>query len=332
MAVFPLPVYDVGKNRQIPPPNPNVTKIFIQFVLEKMTAFERSQPGSMRQYRPVLNQLWFPLNKIAPELRNNWFWLEQITRQNGDSPIDSTPQSSQDKARETYEERIKKALESKDNKELAQAVRDAVYENDYPTARKVLFEIKDETLRNKYEEYVNANEAAWLAKKGEVAEAQRLIKKLGEIKYIAKIYPIVIEQCVKLKDEPCALSLAAEAIKILKGSDETSIPPYFFSALANSVYKLDDTSAFTILDNMVALFNKREDTENIRIGFDANIFKSLAEKNEQRSFQLAESLKQKLPRITTLAILYKWKAEKLEKDIEDMRKKLKAAEVPSRKS
>ncbi len=332
MAVFPLPVYDVGRNRQISPPNPNVTKTFIQFVLEKMTTFEKNQSGSMRQYRPVLNQLWFPVNQFAPELRNNWMWLEQITRRNGDSPIDSTPQSSQEKARKDYEERIKKALESKENKELVQAVRDAVYYDDYKTARNVLSEIEDETLRNKYEEYINANEAMWQAKKGEIIEAQRLAGKLGETKNIAKVYPIVIEQCVKFKDEPCALSLSNQAIKILKSDEKTNIPPYFFSALAKSVYKLDDVSMFPILDSMVALLNKQEDNESVRIGFEADIFKLLAEKNEQRTLQLAESLIQKLPRITALATFYKWKADKLSKEIETIQQKEKTSKTSSKKS
>lgn len=332
MAVFPNPLFDVEQRRQIPPPNPNVTKIFIQFILEKMKSYEQNQPGSMRAYRYVLNDLWFPLNQIAPELRNNWMWLEQITRRSGDSPIDSTPQSPQEKERKGYEERIKKALESKENKELVQAVRDAVYYDDYKTARNVLSEIEDETLRNKYEEFVNANEAMWQAKKGEIIEAQRLAGKLGETKNIAKVYPIVIEQCVKFKDEPCALSLSNQAIKLLKSDEKTTIPSYFFSALAKSVYKLDDISMFPILDNMVALLNKQEDNESVRIGFEADIFKLLAEKNEQQTLQLAESLTQKLPRITALATFYKWKADKLSKEIEIIQQKEKTSKTPPKKS
>ena len=332
MAVFPLPLYDFERKRQIPPSAPAVTKNFIQFILERMKSYEQNQPGSMRAYRYVLNDLWFPLNQFAPESRNNWMWLEQITRRSGDSPIDSTPQSLQEKNRKDYEERIKKALESKENKELVQAVRDAVYYDDYKTARNILSEIEDETLRNKYEEYVNANEAMWQAKKGEIVEAQRLARKLGETKNIAKVYPIVIEQCVKLKDEVCALSLANEAIKMLKNGEETNIPPYFFSALAKSVYKLDDISMFPILDNMIALLNKQEDKESIRVGFDAEIFKLLAEKNEQRTLQLAESLTQNLPRITALATFYKWKAEKLSKEIESIQQKEKTPKTSFKKS
>ncbi|MGI8669051.1 MAG: hypothetical protein ACR2J3_04285 [Aridibacter sp.] len=331
MAVFPQPLFDFGRNRQIPNSSPAVIKTFLQMILEKMTAFEKNQPGSMSEHRADLSSLWIPLNRYAPELLDNWHWLEQITRGSGKSPIDQSLESQPKKDQDQYKEKVEEALESKEINALSQAIREAVYRNDFKTARKVLDVIEDEEIKNKALDFINSSEAIWLVKKGEISEAGKLAEKLKYSRYILKTFPIIIEKCVELKEQNCAYNFSNEAIGFLKRNKTEEIPSYFFSSLIKSVYKLDNAMAFSILEEMLKVYNNRKKAEGINLGFDDEIFKLLAEKDEARTFQLAESFTDDFPRIISLAQIYKWKSKRILKDIENLTRQ-KDTNIPSERN
>lgn len=318
MAVFPQPVFDFGRNRQIPHSSPTIIRTFMQLILEKMTAFEKNQPGSMSQHRADLSSLWIPLNQYAPELLDNWHWLEQITRGSSNSPIDQSLTSQQEKFHDKYKESVEEALENKDTAALSQAIREAVYRNEFKTARKLLTAIENQEIQGKAADYINSSEAVWLVKKGEILEAEKLARKLKYGKYILSTFPVIIEKCVELKEQSCAYSFSNDAIEFLKKNKIEEIPVHFFSSLAKSVYKLDETMAFNILEELVKVFNNRQRTENNNLGFDEEIFKLLAEKDETRTFQLAENFTDEFPKIVALAKIYKWKAENLQKELKTL--------------
>lgn len=318
MAVFPQPVFDFGQNRQIPHSSPAVIKTYINLILGKMTTFEKNLSGSMSQHRADLNSLWMPLNQYAPELLDDWHWLEQITRGNGKSPIDQTLKSQQEKFQDRYEENMEEALESKDTKVLFQAIREAVYRNEFQTARKLLMVIEDEELEEKAADYINSNEAIWLTKKGKILEAEKLARKLKYGKYILNTFPVIIEKCVELKEQSCAYSFSNDMIKFLRKNDTEKIPAYSFSRLVKSVYKLDDSMALNISEELVKILNSRKESKDINLGFDEEIFSMLAEKDEMRTIQLAESFSNRFPRIIALTQIYKWKAKALLKEMKTL--------------
>lgn len=319
-AVFPTQFLDFNQNRQIAPAGVEASRAFIYFVIESMTALERSQPGSMKANRYHLLKLWLPLNQFAPELRGHFLILEQATRAAGEPAADLSLRDSEEKERENYEEQIEKATKSRETNELIAAIKQAIYKKDFPTARKLVFFLKDEAKQADFAEQINALEAIELANKGDIYEAQKLTEKLTQPAFILQTYPIVIKQCAKGQNNSCAYSLTYEALRKLKKLDNPAALPRFLSELTNAIAQTDANLAFEVLEEFVKAINRVEDDgENIRLGFDVSVFKTLVEKNEPRTFQLAESINKRFPRVVVLSSLYEWKSDKLPKPKKEKR-------------
>ena len=143
------------------------------------------------------------------------------------------------------------------------------------------------------------------------------------------MYPAIIEKCVAQKDQPCALNLISEAIKQLRRAETTvAAPPagvpasaiatskevdpvlMSLSKLAKLILPINETLALEVLDEMIAAANRSEiDTAEGRTGFETDVFKVFAAKNETETLLAAQTLKDRLRRIVSLAAVYKWKAE-----------------------
>jgi hypothetical protein len=83
--------------------------------------------------------------------------------------------------------------------------------------------------------------------------------------------------------------------------------------LTELVLPLDEALALEVLDETVAAANRSEiNTDEGRTGFEADVFKLFAAKNESRSVLAAQTLKNHFTRIVSLAAVYKWKAKALE--------------------
>jgi hypothetical protein len=84
------------------------------------------------------------------------------------------------------------------------------------------------------------------------------------------------------------------------------------SKLAKAVAPVSDEFALEALDEMVQAANRSElDTAQGRTGFDADVFKLLAQKNELRAQQAALNLKDELRQIVARASIDQWKAKEL---------------------
>ena len=82
--------------------------------------------------------------------------------------------------------------------------------------------------------------------------------------------------------------------------------------LAQLILPVNDSLAFDVLNEMVAAANTSDvDTGQGRTGFDADLFKRLARKDEARARQAALSFKDSLRQVVSLAAIYQWKAEEL---------------------
>ena len=315
MAVFPNPLFDFGRSRNIAGPSQNVLRSFAQMVLQQMKKFATDRPGSMSSYRYVLSDLSAAINQSAPELRTDWLWLEQLTRRSGSGPLDlSNPNSVS--PRNGFEDKVKEALDTKETKALIEALKHAVYLNEFSSARSILSEIKDEKVQSVWAEYTNSSEAMWLVKKGDVLEAERIARKLKDLRNIGFVYSAIIETYVDKKDDASAVLLTGEVMKILQERKDETVPVGFFNNLIRATSKLNDTSAFQAADRLVIAFNAVTLPEGLNPGFDPYLFRGLANKHDDRAVEIGESFRHPYPRVLVLAAIYGSKAKKLFTDIE----------------
>jgi alkylhydroperoxidase/carboxymuconolactone decarboxylase family protein YurZ len=86
--------------------------------------------------------------------------------------------------------------------------------------------------------------------------------------------------------------------------------------LAKLILPIDETLALEVLNEMIAAANRSEaSTEQGGTGFEADIFKAFAAKNEAQSLLAAQTLTDRLRRIVSLAAVYKQRAEKLTQSV-----------------
>jgi hypothetical protein len=171
-----------------------------------------------------------------------------------------------------------------------------------------------------------------LAEKGEIDQAVRLAERLTRGTSILQVYPVLLKKCLSVENRWRATPLVYQAIKQLKKADTaplappSGIPvsmvlaegpdpvPLSLSKLAKSVVEVDETLALAVLDETVIATNKSSmDSADGRAGFDPDIFKQLAPKNEVRVHQAAEGLTDHFRQIVALAVINQWKALELEK-------------------
>jgi len=100
-------------------------------------------------------------------------------------------------------------------------------------------------------------------------------------------------------------------VVVTKGPDPI---PLSLSKLAKSVVEVDETVVLAVLDETVIASNKSStDSSEGRIGFDLDVFKQLAPKNEARVHLAAEDLTDHFRQTVALAAINQGKASELEK-------------------
>jgi nucleotide-binding universal stress UspA family protein len=84
------------------------------------------------------------------------------------------------------------------------------------------------------------------------------------------------------------------------------------SKLAKLILPLDESLAREVLNELVEAANRSEvDTDQGRTGFESDVFKAFAAKDNAQSLIVAQTFKDRLRRIVSLATVYKWTAEGL---------------------
>jgi hypothetical protein len=321
----------VGKRAlsNLQPPGPIVTKAYVSYMIDSLGALEQREPGSARRFRGTLLSVWLPLNQYAPELLGPFSQLEKLSRKAGE---DASLSTAGDKAsrEETYEQRVKNAMESDQPDDVT--INIAIGRGDFDNARKMIDKLPDDPHKSQLIENVNAPEAITLAEKGDIDQAVRLAERLTRATSILQVYPVLLKKCLSAENKWRATPLVYQAIKQLKKADTSplapppGIPPSMvvakgpdpiplsLSKLAKSVVEVDETLALAVLDEMVIASNKSTmDSSEGRAGFDLDVFKQLAARNEDRVHQAAESLTDPFREIVALAAIDQWKAGELEK-------------------
>jgi tetratricopeptide (TPR) repeat protein len=319
-----------AKDPQLQLPGAMVMKAYVGYVIESLGALEQREPGSAMKFRGALLSVWLPLNQYAPEFLGPFSQLEKLSRRSGEDASLPTPGEKDSGGVDTYEQRIKKALESDEPDDVT--INIAIGRGDFDKARKMIDKLPDDSRKSQLIENVNAPEAVALAERGELDQAVRLAERLTRAASILQVYPVLLKKCLSAENSWRATPLVYQAIKQLKKADtspmrpppgmlETMITasvvdliPSSLSKLAKSVVKVDETLALAVLDETVIATNKSSlDSSEGRAGFDLDVFRQLAPKNEARVHQAAEDLTDHFRQIVALAAINQWKASELEK-------------------
>lgn len=273
--------------------------------------------------------VWLPLKQYAPEMAGAFLQLESLSRRPGEST--ALPQeSAAETGKINYEERAKKALDSDQPNEIT--IEMAISRGDFDKARKMVEKLPDGNRKAEIIEQLTAQEAISHASKGDIPRAMSLAEQLTKATLILQAYPPILNKCVARKDRTCVTELGYQAIQRLKRADTSpaAIPKGLssptidsrqldpvlssFSKLAKSVASIDSEMALEVLDELVVAANISSlDTAQGYIGFETDVFKQLAPKNEGRVRQAAGSLKDALRQTLALAAIYQWKAAQLTK-------------------
>lgn len=320
--VFP----NVWEGPDFTPPGPQVMRAYVSYVMDAVAA---EDPARIHASRLWLLSAWGPLRRYAPELTDAFLALEARTRAATGEKTPLPAKSIEAEYRKRYEEKVKEALES--DRADEQAINASIGKGDFDKARKLIDKLPDGPQKDQFVETVNTQEALGLAAKGDVAGAAALAGRLKKAASILRVYPVIIEKCIARKDQPCASNLVSEAVRQLRQADVTpAAPPPGMPAsviasrkeadpvlmslgkLAKLILPINEGLAMEVLNELVAAANRSEvDTGQGRTGFETDVFKAFAAKNETQSLLAAQGLEDRLRRIVSLAAVYKWRAEGL---------------------
>lgn len=302
----PNPNLDPNR-RQIPPAGPEAARAYVSYVVESLTELELREPGSAVYLRSDLLSLWPLLNQHAPDLLGQFLAIEKVSR--GSDASASLPATSpEDKYRTNYEERLKNAYESRNQRDIAEALNHALGRSDFTEARKLIDLVSEEKVRTQYLEDVNTRESIAFARAGEITAAEAMARRLQTPLSILRAYPFILAQCAAKKNSDCVTSLSRDAVKRLKRIDDQTDLARIFGELTKSVAPLDTALAFELLDETVKAANKHHpNTDTSNIDFDPTIFATLSGTDEARAKQSASLLEDRLQRIVSLAAVVSFK-------------------------
>jgi len=315
---------------KIAPPGPAAVRSGIAYMLELLN---QEEPPLLRGSRGFLFASWPLLQQYAPELKQQFFDLEQRSRGAGDSLSLPTSKSIEKEYKETFEKRVNKELES--DQPDAVVIQRVITQGDFSKARKLIDKLADGPQKTELTEMLNAQQAISLANNGDIPGAQKLAESLAKAASILKVFPVIAGKCAAKDDDVCARDSVNQAVRQLKKSDVTpftpppGVPASFFGtkrdrdpvlsslgSLVSSVLSVKDELALDVLDELVIAANHSElDTSQARTGFETSLFKKLAAKNEERTTAVAYQFQDHLRQIVALAGIYQWKADKLTADI-----------------
>lgn len=316
--------------KQVAPAGAAVMRAYVAYVVESMGAMEQREPGSAARLRNFLLPLWLPLRRYAPEQASAFMELEKASRRAGEDA--SLPyKDGEELGRDRYEQRVKDALEGGQPDEVTITL--AISRGDFARARKMIDKLPTGARKAEMSESANLREAVVLAERGEMVGAETLARQLNKAVSVLEVFPLIMRKCAALKDDPCVTNAFVKAVGLLKRGDVTPYAPAAgipasaaasrrefdpvlsgLGRLARAVAPVSDTLALEALDEVVAAANRSEvETARGRLGFDADLFKVVAPKNEGRARAAARGFADPLRQIAALAVIAQWKSAELTK-------------------
>ena len=307
-------------------PSPAVMRAYVIYVVQSLGNLEEREPGSLKGYRWFLLKAWLPLKQYAPELSGAFLQLERLSR---DPLPDAKQKGFEEEIKDRYDDNVRNALESHHPDEAT--INSAMNRGDFNKARKMIDKLDEGVLKTRLTETVNTREALSLAAAGDTLGAEVLAKRLNQATSILQVYPAIIKKCVEKKDQPSATNLVYQAIKQLeRASTEPPtlpggqpLPPQIMksdpmllslSNLAKAITPINELLGLEVLDKMIIASNASTlSAGQGRIGFDLDVLRKLAPKDEARVRLAAQSLKDPVSQMAALAAIYQWKAADLDK-------------------
>jgi hypothetical protein len=314
---------------KIAPPGPAAVRSAMAYMLDLMNQME---PPVLRGSRGFLVASWPLLQRYAPELKQQFFDLEQRSRAAGENLSLPTTKSIEKEYKEKFEKRVNKELES--DQPDAIVIQRVITQGDFPKARKLIDKLSDGPQKTELTEILNAQQAISFANKGDLPAALTLAESLAKAASILKVFPVIAGKCAAKDDDVCARDSVNQAVRQLKKADVTpftpppGVPASFLGtkrevdpvlsslgSLASSVLSVKDELALDVLDELVIAANHSElDTSQARTGFETSLFKKLAARNGERTTAVAYQFQDPLRQIVALAGIEQWKSDKLAAD------------------
>jgi hypothetical protein len=300
-------------------------RAYVEYVLDTVS---RQQGAALQNHRLMLLSVWETLKQYAPDLTNAFKELEVRTRRPDEAGGIPT-RSVTEEYRSINQKRIGDALEKDQADE--RAIDAAIGLGEFSKARRLIDKLADGTQKDQDADLVNEREALSLAAKGDTATAASLATRLNRATSVLNVYPVIIEKHIAAKDRAGASALVMQAVSQLKRADSAPATPPAgipaaavasgaefdpvlagMSRLAKLVLPIDEALAFDVLDETIAAANRSTvDSAYGRVGFEAEVFKTFAAKDEQRSLFAAQTIKDRLRRIASVAAVYESVAERL---------------------
>ena len=317
--VFPQSTPD----RQVTPPGAAVMRTYIGYVIDTVTKLE-SDPAYLQAANAILISTWPLLKSYAPDLIGVFSSLEQRSLTSGTSRLQKA--DSVDEMYRAYkarnDQRINNSLESDKPDEAVITL--AINQLDFAKARKMIDKLTERDQKTKLSELVNLREALALVAKDDIPTAQGLAERLNDATSILKVYPVIVSKCVSEKNQDCVSDAVLQAMKKLKKAnnkmptpptglptssmpDEQEVDPVLLSLskLAELISPVNEQLAWDVLNEVVQSANQSKlDTSQGHIGFEPNVFRRLSERDDARTYQVANELKDRLERIVALANIY----------------------------
>lgn len=318
-------IQNLVHQRNVPPPGPEVIRAYISYVLDSVS---RLEPSELQKSRLYLLSVWGALKKYAPEMTVRFHDLEVRSRRPGERA--HLPQNSlQDDYRKLNEARVKEALDSDVPDETA--INILIDGGKFDKARDLLGKFTEGGRKTELAEKLNRREAVSLAAGGDTVEATKIAGQLNKAVSLLNVYPVIISKCVAKKDQQCVRVAIYQAMRQLEGVDaEPATPPagipaaavltkgefdpvtQSLSKLAKLAVPVDHALALDVLDEAVKAANRSGvDAGRGVVGIEADVFQTLAPRDEARVYLAARSLTDRLARIAALASLGARKAREL---------------------
>lgn len=314
------------KGATIGPPGPAVVKAYVAYMLELFNQMDSVRLTSSRGY---LLMIWPLLERYSPELKQQLLDLEQRSRKPGENFSLPTAKSIEKEYQAKYDKQVERELESDQPDDVV--IQRVISRGDFSKARKLIDKLADGPQKTQLTEMLHAQQAISLANKGDIPGAQELAKSLVKATSILRVFPVIAGKCAVKNDDACARDSVNQGVTQLKKADVTpsapppGVPASFFGterefdpilsslgSLASSVISLKDELALDVLDEVVIAANHSKlDTGNGRMGFEASLFKKLADKNEERTTAAALQLQDPFRQIVALAAINQWKSDQL---------------------
>jgi hypothetical protein len=325
--VFPNSMFP-DPNKPVPLPGSAVMRAYASYVLDLLSGWEQSAPGTVMRNRTFLLSTWFPIKDNAPELMGAFLELEKLSRKPGE-PSSVPTQTAEQREKEWYEKRKKAALDA--NQADVSAINSLINRGDFDDARTAIDKLPDGAQKSQLLEKTNVTESLRLLTRGDIPRAAHLASRLRKANSMLTVYSAIIQKCVEKQDNICATNLIREAVKQLRTEDKTepSLPAGIpkgaipsrresdpvvqsLGIFAIKLVKVDRDLALDVLDEMVLAANKSDvDSELGQPGFNSDVFRKLAAVDEIRVRRAADNLVGLLKRVVALAAISKSEVDRL---------------------